>query len=124
MVYVAIDGDDIGQKIAYCYLQNSPAALKEVNDTVQDKVKRLSLLLEGFGFKIIFCAADGVTAYSDSMPMDYSKMSGNISKLAGSDITFSVGVGENLRESYIALQMAKSKGKAQIYNFSDIDKNV
>ena len=43
-----------------------------------------------------------------------------LKQLAAKALTFSAGVGQSLREAYIALLAAKSNGKACLYNFSEM----
>ncbi|WP_151720058.1 mCpol domain-containing protein, partial [Gemmobacter serpentinus] len=47
-----------------------------------------------------------------------------IESIGGSEISFSVGVGKSLRESYVALLYAKSTGKARVCDFNSIGKDV
>lgn len=120
MKYITIDGDDIGQKIAAAYLTNNTAELVRVNDLVQERTHFIAEFLRLEGFAIHFCAADGVTA-SIAYDFDVDQISAKIEKIADSEITFSAGVGNSLREAYIALLFAKSSGKNKFCEFGEID---
>lgn len=120
MKYITIDGDDIGQKITTAYLSNSTAELVRVNNLVQEKTKSIAQYLKLEGFDIHFCAADGVAA-SIGRDFDVGEVFDKIMEIAGSEITFSAGVGSSLRDAYIAILYAKSSGKNKLCNFRDIN---
>lgn len=124
MKYITIDGDDIGRKITSCYLKNDCTELSRINDLVQQKNSSIAEFLRSCGYTVIFCAADGVAAYSETPTVSDKLIFESIFSLAGSELTFSAGVGTSLRESYIALLSAKSNGKACLHNFEDISQDV
>lgn len=120
MKYITIDGDDIGQKITSCYLRNDLIALSEINTLVQTKTHLIADFLRSQDFIVIFCAADGVAAYSNVSNANDDFIFSSISRIAGVELTFSAGIGASLRESYIALISAKSNGKACLQNFESL----
>ena len=122
--FVAIDGDDIGRKLAACYLSNSVNALKATKALVELKTEQISTLLTDLGYEVLFCAADGVTAVSETSQIDDASLYQKIKETVGDELAFSAGVGDSLREAYVALLYAKSTGKARICNFSSIGENV
>lgn len=121
MVYIIIDGDDIGRQITAFYLQNDVLRLSDFISQVHSKLRLISDFLESAGFSVIFCAADGVAARCETPTMDDDEIYGSIRAIGnGSGLTFSAGVGTNLREAYVALLLAKSSGKARICNYTDM----
>lgn len=124
MIYVAIDGDDIGRKLASSYLANRVDNLKATKDLIDLKTKEISDFLSSLGYDVFFCAADGVTGVLKADQIDTFSLYQGIENIGGSEISFSVGVGKSLRESYVALLYAKSTGKARVCEFSSIDKDV
>lgn len=121
MKYISIDGDDVGRKVTSCYLNNDSERLRSVIGDVDNATKSIAELLSSNGFEIIFCAADGVVAYTDSMPKEsFSDLFERINNLSPDGLSFSAGVGDNLHEAYIALLAAKSNGKNCLYNYSDV----
>jgi Na+(H+)/acetate symporter ActP len=120
MKFVTIDGDDIGQKITSAYLNNDVQELVRVNNLVQEKTQLIAGFLRSQGFKILFCAADGV-AGSICTEFDNDVIFSQIEKISEQEVFFSVGVGMTLREAYIALLSAKSSGKGRLHDFSDMD---
>jgi hypothetical protein len=124
MIYVAIDGDDIGRKLASCYFTNRVDNLIATKDLVDIKTQKISDLLLDLGYEVFFCAADGVSGALNAIEIDSSSLYNEIAKIAGEELSFSVGVGKSLHESYVALLYAKSTGKARICDYRSICLNV
>ncbi len=121
MIYITIDGDDIGQRITRCYLSNDARALEDLNEKMKETTELISKYLENIGFSIIFCGADGVAGCANGLKISDSAIFHEISSIAKGFATFSVGTGASLRESYVALMAAKSLGKAQLYNYKNLN---
>ncbi|MDP2560763.1 mCpol domain-containing protein [Psychrobium sp. 1_MG-2023] len=117
MKYISIDGDDIGRKITSCYLNNDENKLQLISHDLENVTLAIADYLIDNGFSIVFRAADGVVA-STTNECNFSKIFSDISSLHSNGITFSAGVGESLREAYIALLNAKSSGKNCLSCFS------
>lgn len=120
MKYISIDGDDVGRKITSCYLNNNCSELKKLSQSLKETTREISNKLEKYGFDIIFCAADGVVA-STQLDVDLEVVFIELQNLAPNGITFSAGVGSNLRESYVALTSAKCNGKNCMHEYSKLD---
>ncbi|MEN5023222.1 mCpol domain-containing protein [Pantoea agglomerans] len=116
MVYVTIDGDDVGQKISASYLFNKVDELIEINKLVNLSTLYISKKLESYGFEIIFRAADGVAGTIHNDSIDLRTIFRDIQNIPCNDITFSMGSGSTLKDSYVALITAKSNGKNQHYS--------
>ncbi|WP_429085107.1 mCpol domain-containing protein [Aeromonas veronii] len=113
MKYIAIDGDDVGRLITYCYFNENESRLKMLSAALNDIVIEISEHLKRCGFETIFCAADGITAKTES-DIDYIKLFNEIKLIAYEPFTFSVGVADSLKDVYIALMDAKCNGKNTI----------
>ncbi|MBB1323544.1 MULTISPECIES: mCpol domain-containing protein [unclassified Shewanella] len=124
MMYITIDGDDIGQMITSSYLKNDVSELSRINQVVNEKTSLISDFLNSRGFNIIFCAADGVAGYSEDETVDEIILFEEIKSIAEPELRFSAGLGATLQESYIALLSAKSSGKYCLHNFSVLNKYV
>lgn len=124
LTYIVLDGDDIGQMIAACYFNNDIQQLSQVNALVEDKITKIAKLLQWEGFTILFCAADGVAAQSRLKSPNFCDLYRRVTEIGGAEITFSAGVGESIREAYIALLTAKSRGKARIVIFQEMQHHV
>lgn len=117
-MFITIDGDDVGQKITSAYLKNDKEDLIRINDLVNTKTNNIARMLKYFGFEIIFCAADGVAGFSEK-EIDKEVIFNKINDIANGEMSFSAGVGDSLRESYIALTFSKSDGKCCIHHYKD-----
>ncbi|AXT27531.1 mCpol domain-containing protein [Ruegeria sp. AD91A] len=122
MPFVTVDGDDIGRRLASCYLSNDVGALISTKELVELKTQQVSELLTDAGYEVLFCAADGVTAYSQESNLDEDKLYQSIKGKVGDELAFSVGIGPTLREAYVALLYAKSTGKARACSFSSMER--
>lgn len=124
MIYITIDGDDIGQMITSSYLKNDLNELSRINYVVNEKTRLISAYLKTLGFNIIFCAADGVAGYTEQDTIDKNLIFDSIKSLSEPELHFSAGVGSTLQEAYIALLSAKSNGKHCLHDFLDLNSNV
>ena len=120
-MFITIDGDDIGQRITKFYLSNDARSLAELNQKMIKTTHKIASYLEQLGFSIIFCGADGVAGHAETSPMPENEIFNEISAIGKECATFSAGTGDTLRESYVALMAAKSHGKAQIYNYQNLE---
>ena len=118
-MYITIDGDDVGRKITSSYISNDEKKLIHISNNINDATKKISVILFRNDFEIIFQAADGVTAKTDK-EIDLYTIFNEIKSLSFDGITFSAGVGMNLREAYIALLNSKSNGKNMLSIYKDI----
>ena len=124
MKYITIDGDDVGQKIASAYLHNDVLQLIRINEVVKQKTDLIAEHLKSINFVIIFCAADGVAAYSADDNVEWENIFLAIKMISSNEMSFSAGGGSSLRESYVALLSAKGSGKGCIHIYDDIDNYV
>lgn len=120
MTYISVDGDDIGRRITALYLTNDAAGLRTFVGMVQRKVQAVTDLLEAAGYTIVFSAADGVVAETNHPDDNGKALFEAIRAEGGGDLSFSAGVGESLREAYVALLAAKSGGKNCLCLYADI----
>ena len=108
MKYIYIDGDNIGLKIEQSFLHNDEETLLAVNEKVKSAISKISTYLIDRNQKIIFAGADGIISKGGNLSI--IKLLAVV-RNAEIDLTFSVGVGDSLRNCYIALRYAKSRGK-------------
>jgi GTP cyclohydrolase III len=108
MIYLYIDGDDIGLRIERTFMENDEVMLRQVNEDIQDIVRNISTYLQDTGFAIIFSGADGVICKGEQI--DVEKLLYYINRVSA-DYTFSVGAGKTLQDAFLSLRYAKSLGK-------------
>ncbi|GJM32308.1 MAG: hypothetical protein DHS20C18_13090 [Saprospiraceae bacterium] len=114
--YIYIDGDNIGLLIEKSFLDNNEKRIKEINRTVKEVVMEITKYLTIKDHEIIFSGADGII--SKGINLDAISLMRYIRGL-NNDITFSVGIGENLNNSYVALRYAKSNNKNTAVELKD-----
>lgn len=107
-MYAYIDGDDIGLKIENSFMNNDEQNLSLTNNKVKEIVDKITIYLLEDKYEIVFSGADGIICKRDTV--DVKRILAFIRDKTD-DITFSIGAGNSLRETYLALRYAKSNGK-------------
>lgn len=105
MMYIILDGDDIGLKIEKSFMDNDEVSLKQINEDIKNIGEIISLYLVKEGFEIIFSGADGIICKGEEINI---KNLSDFVKEKCLPYTFSIGIGDNLKSSFIALRYAKS----------------
>jgi hypothetical protein len=112
VTYLSIDGDDIGSKIAKCYLENDDINLSRTVEDLKIILSQICERLNQMNFEILFCAADGIVG--KGVDLDCYSFANYIKDVGKPNFTFSVGVGKDLRAAFIALKYAKVVGKDRV----------
>lgn len=108
MNYIYIDGDNIGLKIEQSFLNNDELELHKINSKIIDIIKSITDYLNSTNHNIIFSGADGIICKNENLDtLSIIKAIRSFSP----EITFSIGIGNSLSDSYIALRYAKSLSK-------------
>jgi hypothetical protein len=108
MKYIIVDGDDIGLKIERSFLEEDEVRLKRINKDIKEIGEIISVYLRERGFEIIFSGADGIIGKGDEIDIE------SLSKFVKNKClpyTFSLGIGDSLKGSFLALRYAKSISK-------------
>src|SRR5687767_747743 len=108
MYYIYIDGDDIGLEIEKSFIENDETSLIQINKEMNSVTREMSEYMINAGFSVLFLGADGIICKGESV--NIKELSSYIKKFSH-QFTFSIGVGNNLRDSFVALRYAKSIGK-------------
>lgn len=111
--FLALDGDDIGNRLEYFMLTNDISSLREFSRNyefwlLQFKEKLIRL----FDAEIIFFGGDNLLGRIAAKHFDISaleELRRSFSKETKTNL--SIGIGTTPRESYIALNFAKVSGK-------------
>lgn len=119
-MFIVIDGDDIGRKITSCYLSNDEVKLEQISSVMSVTVGEVARVLRENGFRVIFCAADGVVGATQA-DVDASIVFRNVQQIAPKGFTFSAGTGRTLQQAYLALMHAKCSGKNMLSDYSMIN---
>lgn len=115
MMYAYIDGDDIGLRIENSFMNNDETKLKEINDGVKEIIEKITSYLQKNNYTIIFSGADGIICKNEEIEV---KQILEFIRKNSKEIRFSIGAGNSLNDSFLALRYAKSSGKdiAAIFN--------
>lgn len=116
MKYLYIDGDNIGLKIEQSFLNNNETELNKTNLKVITTISDITAYLKEINHQIIFAGADGIIAKGKEIDI---KSLLKFTRDLNNDITFSIGIGNNLKNCYVALRYAKSSGKNIAVDYSD-----
>lgn len=121
LMYLAIDGDDVGNQIEYHILKNEALELTDFSKIYLNAMTWLKqTMLQLNNTEIILSGGDNLLL---ALPgsIDVSQIE-NIRLQFSSQVnsTLSMGIGNSLQEAHIALKYAKVSGKNQLCKFEDI----
>lgn len=119
MIYIGIDGDNVGTKIEKSLLENDEINVARVSEEITNSVKKITNYLKIINFKIIFSTGDDILCKGESIEID--KLSDFLAEIKNTN-TFSVGIGNTLEKTYVALKYAKSIGKNKIVKYTENNK--
>ncbi|WP_411119545.1 mCpol domain-containing protein [Streptomyces sp. 058-1L] len=111
MPFSIIDGDDVGNKVESHLLSNNVSGFTGASKMITEFIESLADALSRVSTaKIVSAGGDSILVEIDQTAI------GELIEVLDSRqrpgvFTFSAGVGPTLRESFIALRMAKSTGK-------------
>lgn len=119
-MYLAVDGDDVGHRLEYLMLINECEAITKFSKTFESAMVWLeNKLVHDLSATIIFSGGDNLLACLNDLPAETIEvLRAEFAERANS--TLSVGLGENPRQAYFALKLAKTSGKNCIRLFKDL----
>ena len=119
MVFLLVDGDDVGGRLERHLLQNNVAAFVATSNAIDFAIRSLVLVAEEIdGVRAISIGGDSVLFEAAEESVEALSAALASSQNVGG-FSFSVGVGPSLRECYLGLRMAKTSGKGKIVRFSE-----
>ncbi|MDB9526779.1 mCpol domain-containing protein [Oscillatoria sp. CS-180] len=113
MKYIGIDGDDVGAKLELFLLQNDERKIAEFSRSVENTVRRLESQARELDLEVIFCAGDSLLCKGQEQAL--GKLI-RILNFQQESLSFSAGIGNTIKDAYIALKYAKASGKNMIIN--------
>jgi hypothetical protein len=120
MLYVAVDGDNIGQLLSQrIYKTNSDAEVARFSALVTDKLAQVEKWVIQNQGEVLFCTGDSILFKIPEVLLDEA-----LHDLKSEYFTVSVGVGHTLIEAHWALNVAKSLGKARIVHFDEVRNEI
>lgn len=112
LLYISLDGDDIGNKISRGYLENDEEKLVKIIQDLERLLTQICEYLKKLEFEIIFCAADGVACKGSNVEVE--SFARYIESIGKPHYTFSAGIGNDLKSSFFSLKYAKALGKNKV----------
>lgn len=120
-IYLAADGDDVGQKIEFFIVMNQMNLLTDFFNKFQAAMAWFAeKLLKNFDAEIIFNGGDSLLArlqINEVLIDELEDLRSEFSNL--SHATISIGIGDNPRQAYFALKLAKASGKNRTEFFQE-----
>jgi GTP cyclohydrolase III len=114
--YIAIDGDDVGNKLEFFILMNQLGQLKSFSESFAESFCWLEdRLIENLNANLIFSGGDNLLADVEDNNELVNKLDLFKSDfLRQSGCSLSIGLGASAREAYMALKLAKVSGKNRV----------
>lgn len=113
--FIAIDGDDVGNRLRDFIVANDIEGASNYSKSLNQFFLGLASKLMEMGCKIVFCGGDSILAIANSEDVINLVLS-----IPNPLHSISIGVGKSAELSYLALQLAKARGKAQIVEFDNV----
>jgi hypothetical protein len=109
MKFIAMDGDDVGNLLRDRIIANDVIGIETLSKNLSEYFKELCALLSAKNYIVVLCAGDSLLAYKE-----LDEVSPNLfAELPLGPCTISIGIGETPEYAYLALQLAKARGKRQ-----------
>lgn len=120
IVFVRLDGDNIGEKIELALINSDVEKAQSIHNVVQASIESVKLEIENYGYKILMSGCDDILFSINQSEFDNSTLIKVMECFfERSKFTLSIGVGFSINESLINLRIAKLSGKNKIvYNSS------
>lgn len=120
-LYLAADGDDVGRKIEFFIVTNQMESLSRFFKNFQSAMIWLeSILSQEFNANIVFNGGDSLLASIEIKELTLDKLEVIRIKFSEfSKATLSFGIGNNPRQAYFALKLAKASGKNRTEIFQE-----
>ena len=120
MIYLAIDGDRIGDHLERYFLTEDLDAARQLSDLIKERLDDIASVIGETGDEL-FKGGDSVLIKLDTLP----EMNQLKSILWDHKIVFSCGISDSIRGSWLALKMAKVTRPSIVSYFkNEIDLNI
>lgn len=117
--FIAIDGDDVGPTLRSFIISNDVEGATAYSNGLKSYFQELKVWLVSRDAVIVFCGGDSILAFSNPRTLPTI-----IEQIPLGLCPISVGIGDTAEVAYLALQLAKARGKSQIVDIADIHANT
>ena len=120
-VYIAADGDDVGRKIEFFIVMDQMTLLSDFFNSFQAAMSWFAeMLSKEFKAEIILNGGDSLLARLQTDEILIERIESLRHEFFNfSQTTISIGIGDNPRQAYFALKLAKAIGKNRIEVFEE-----
>lgn len=115
ILFFAIDGDDVGLYLRDYIVSNDLDGASSFSQALSGYFEKLRGWMIAQNSRIIFCGGDSILACGQPTLIEKLK-----SEIELGPCTISIGIGETSEKAYLALQLAKARGKSQIVIIHDV----
>jgi GTP cyclohydrolase III len=121
ILYIAIDGDDVGKRLEYYIVTNQVNQLSEYFQVYQEAMSWIEEeLIQTLNATVIINGGDSLLAFCENDIQASEILEALRAKFSfRTNATLSIGLGENPRRAYFALKLAKASGKNRIEVFEE-----
>jgi hypothetical protein len=113
MIFVAIDGDHIGETLETLLVKRDLPGATEYSESVAGLFNQIRHILEEAGATVYICAGDSLLASFPEDPFSIDLLKDHLPR---GPCTYSIGIGWDSRTAYMALKVAKALGRNQIFS--------
>ena len=116
MIYVAINGDDVGQRIGQAIASDDHKGLQDASGSVKQAHDMVQQWVEGHGGKVVTSSGDeGIYAVPEAALADLESIKASYQQISGHSVT--IGTGSTMSEASKALIYGKLNDKDQIVQY-------
>lgn len=117
MVYVGLDGDDMGHLVEDSLLSDDPEIAAKISNSIHDAHKAIRKLVAEVGGRMIFDGGDNMLLYMPNDPETLDGISEIHKRITKHSVT--IGVGHRPIEAHYALVVGKNTGKDKIVAYDE-----
>lgn len=117
MVYVGLDGDDMGHLVEDSLMTDDPEVAARISNTIHDAHKAIRNIVKNVGGHLIFDGGDNMLIYMQNVPDVFDAIREIHKKITKHTVT--IGVGHRPIEAHYALVVGKNTGKDKTVIYSE-----
>lgn len=116
MIYIAINGDDVGTRIGQAIASDDHQGLESASQSIKQAQDMVQQWVEGNGGKVVTSSGDeGIYAIPESLASELDSIKDQYQQLSGHSLT--IGTGQSMSEASKALIYGKLNDKNQIVHY-------
>ncbi len=121
MRFCSIDGDQIGASLEKLIINQDSICLSHFSKLVNEAINSISQNIVDSGCNIIFSGGDNILFCGDFNLSFCNEVSEYFERKTSNKL--SVGIGDTMLDSFLALKIAKASGGAVIIDYCEVMRN-